>query len=192
LLHPMMPFVTEELWQRLPHTGEFIGQSKWPGRAPAPRDARAAADLERLLGFVEAVRALRAIPKLPYRELREVHVSGADSDLAALLKAEQGTLERLGRVSAVRFDTRPLHALSRRFETAEVLLPVDAAFVERENAALRAGIEKSEAEIAVIEKKLGSSGFVGKAPPDVVTKERERLAELQAAIAASRERLATL
>jgi valyl-tRNA synthetase len=44
----------------------------------------------------------------------------------------------------------------------------------------------------VIEKRLGSSGFVGKAPPDVVNKERERLAELQAAIAASRERLATL
>jgi valyl-tRNA synthetase len=192
LLHPMMPFVTEELWQRLPHTGAYIGQSAWPGRVPAPRDARAAADLERLLGFIEAVRALRAIPKLPYRELRDVHVSGADPEFVALLRKEQGTLERLGRIGAVHFDTRPEHALSRRFESAEVLLPVDAAFVERENAALRAAIGKSEAEIAVIEKKLGSSGFVGKAPPDVVLKERERLAELQAAIAASRERLATL
>jgi valyl-tRNA synthetase len=142
--------------------------------------------------LIEAARALRAIPKLPYRELRDVHVSGADPELMALLQAEAGTLERLGRIGAVHFDTRPPHALSRRFESAEVLLPVDEAFVERENAALRAAIGKSEAEIAVIEKKLGSSGFVGKAPPDVVTKERERLADLQAAIAASRERLATL
>jgi valyl-tRNA synthetase len=192
LIHPMMPFVTEELWQRLPHSGAFIGQSSWPGRAPVPRDARAAAELERLLGLIEAVRALRAIPKLPYRELRDVHVGGADPELVALLQTEAGTLERLGRISAVHFNTRPPHALSRRFESAEVLLPIDEAFVERENAALLAGIGKSEAEIAVIEKKLGSSGFVGKAPPDVVTKERERLAELQAAIAASRERLATL
>jgi valyl-tRNA synthetase len=192
LLHPLMPFVTEELWQRLPHDGDFIGQTAWPGLAPVRRDAHAAAELERLLGFVETVRALRAIPKVPYRELRDVHVAGAEPDLAELLVRERGTLERLARVAAIHFDGRPSHALSRRFGSAEVLLPVDAAFIDRENAALRATIEKSEAEIAIIERKLGSSGFVAKAPPEVVTKERERLVELYAGIAASRERLAGL
>jgi valyl-tRNA synthetase len=192
LLHPLMPFVTEELWQRLPHAGEFIGSSSWPGLKPARRDARAAAEMERLLGFVEAVRALRAIPKLPYRELRDVHVTGADPELAALLARERGTLERLARVAAIHTETRPPHALSRRFGSAEVLLPVEPAFIDRENAALRSAIEKSETEIAIIERKLGSSGFVAKAPPDVVAKERERLVELHAGIAASRERLAGL
>lgn len=192
LLHPLIPFVTEELWQRLPHEGDFIGQCRWPGLLPARRDARAAADMGRLLGFVETVRALRAVPKLPYRELRDVHVNGADPELISLLTSERGTLERLGRVAALHFETRPQHALSRRFGAVELLLPVDSAFVDRENAALRAAIEKSEAEIAIIERKLGSSGFVAKAPPDVVTKERERLAELHAGITASRERLAGL
>jgi len=192
LLHPFMPFVTEELWQRLPHAGEFIGQRSWPSLSPGRRDPKAAAEMERVLGFVEAVRALRAIPKLPYRELRDVSVSGADADLIELLASEQGVLERLGRISAVLFDARPPHALSRRFGSAEVLLPVDSAFVEREHASLRDAIEKSEVEIAGIEKKLGSSGFVAKAPPAVVQKERDRLVELHAGIAASRDRLASL
>jgi len=144
------------------------------------------------LGFIETARALRAIPKLPYRELRDVYVSGADSRLAELLASELGVLERLGRISALHFDERPAHGLSRRFDSAEVVLPVDAAFVEKEHASLRDAIEKSEAEIAGIEKKLGSSGFVAKAPPTVVQKERERLVELHAGIAASRERLASL
>ena len=192
LMHPLMPFVTEELWQRLPHSGEYIGRSGWPSLEPGRRDARAAASMGRLLGFVETVRALRAIPKLPYRELRAVHVAGADPALTELLTSEKGALERLARIDVLHFDSRPPHALSRLFESAEVLLPVDAAFVERENAALRATIEKSEAEVATIERKLGSSGFVAKAPPDVVKKERDRLSELHAGIAASRERLAGL
>ena len=129
---------------------------------------------------------------MPFRELRDVYVAGADPKLVELIERERGILERLGRISAVHFGSRPPHALSRRFDSAEVLLPVDSAFVERENAALHAAIGKSEAEIAIIERKLGSSGFVAKAPPDVVTKERERLVELQAGIAASRERLARL
>ena len=60
LLHPFMPFVTEELWQRLPHDGEFIGQGVWPSMLPERRDPQAAADMERVLGFVETARALRA------------------------------------------------------------------------------------------------------------------------------------
>ncbi|HLJ83414.1 MAG TPA: valine--tRNA ligase [Candidatus Eremiobacteraceae bacterium] len=192
LLHPLMPFVTEELWQRLSHDREFIGRSAWPDDANAWRDADASAAMMRVLGFVETVLALRAIPKMPYRELSDIHVTEAEPSLAALLQEQHGVLERLARIGRLRFDSPPRSALTRRYGGANVFLPVDNAFVERERVALAKEIEKSETEIAAIERKLASSGFVAKAPPDVVDKERTRLDALRSARTNAAERLAAL
>ena len=193
LLHPIMPFVTEELWHRLGGEG-LIGESAWPSRAGWP-DEHASAAMRRLLDLIEAVRALRAVPKLPYRELRDVTVVGADPELRDLLEREPGIIERLARAARVHApsggDGRPEHAISRRLGAVEVLLPVDAAFIEAERAALEKEIERSTREADNIERKLGTN-FVAKAPPEVVTKERERLAELRQNVALSRERRKSL
>ena len=196
LLHPFMPFVTEELWQRIPHDSPRIGRSMWPEGAAAWSDERARSDMGQVLEFVEVVRALRAVPKLPYRELRDAYIGGAAPSLLALLKREARTVERLGRASAVHAidaaTPRPRAAISRRMGTAQVFLPVAEDIIAAERAALEREIEKSDAEIASIEQRLGSQGFVKKAPADVVNANRGRLEELRQAIALARERLASL
>jgi valyl-tRNA synthetase len=193
LLHPIMPFVTEELWHRLGGNG-LIGESAWPtGAGWRDEDARNA--MGRLLEFIEAVRALRAVPKLPYRELRDVIVVGADRELLGLLERERGVVERLARAGNVHApsgaDSRPEHAVSRRLGAIEVLLPVDAAFIEAERAALEKEIERATREADAIDRKL-QTNFVAKAPPEVVAKERERLAELRQNVTLSQERRKTL
>ncbi|MBV8223213.1 MAG: class I tRNA ligase family protein, partial [Candidatus Eremiobacteraeota bacterium] len=194
LLHPIMPFVTDELWSRLGQT-MLIEQSYWPSPGAGWLDDAARADMERLLEFIEAVRALRALPKLPYREMRDVTVVGADPPLVALLEAQAGVVARLARAERVHVpsgsDGRPAHSVSRRLGRIEVLLPVDAAFIEKERAALDKEIEKAGAEADAIERKLATN-FADKAAPAVVAKERSRLEELRTALELSKERRADL
>ncbi len=146
--------------------------------------------------LVRTVLALRAIPKLPYRELRDVALSGADSAFVDLVRREQQIVLTLARAPAVRDlsngDPRPAHALSRRMGQMEVLLPVDEKFLERERAALQKEIERANTETVVLERKLASHGFLEKAPPAVVEKEKARLQELRAHIAMSSQRLSSL
>ncbi|MBV8366658.1 MAG: valine--tRNA ligase, partial [Candidatus Eremiobacteraeota bacterium] len=194
LLHPIMPFVTDELWGRLGREG-LIGESAWPSASSGWLDETARADMGRLLGFIEAVRALRALPSLPYREMRDVTVIGADSTLATLLRSEQGIVERLARAQQVHMPTgsdgRPAHSVSRRVGSVEVLLPVDEPFVEKERAALGKEIERARTEADAIERKLATN-FVDKAPPAVVAKERAKLDELRQTLALSEQRLTSL
>ncbi|MBV8164673.1 MAG: valine--tRNA ligase [Candidatus Eremiobacteraeota bacterium] len=196
LLHPIMPFITEELWQHLPHTADRIERALWPTQAAGRRDTHAASDMARLLEFCKTVRDLRAIPQIKYRDLSEVHVVGADDTFAALVQREDGIVRTMGRAAAVKLtqpgDGRPPHALSRRMGSAEVLLPVDPAFIEKERGGLRKEIDKTSDEIASLERKLAATGFREKAPPLVVQKEEARLHELREHLRKSSERLDSL
>ncbi len=196
LLHPIMPFLTEELWQHLPHAGSRLGSGPWPDSSAGRADAKAHEEMATLLDFSKIVRDLRAIPQLKYRDLSEVHLAGADDKLLGLLQREAGIVRTMGRTSAVipvgAGNGRPKHTLSRRMGPAEVLLPVDAAFIEKERAALRKEIEKARADAEGLERKLAAPGFREKAPPDVVQKEQARLHELREHLRKSSERLDSL
>jgi valyl-tRNA synthetase len=197
LLHPIMPFITEDLWQRLPHSGTRIGNSDWPTGAMAWEDEGARAEMGRILEFVDSVRALRATAKLPYRELRDVLVDEAAPEFIELLEREATVVERLARAAHVNRVgeggfPRPEHALSRAMGGAVLYLPVDAAFIEKERSAKVKEVERATAEADAIERKLSSEGFLTKAPPDVVIKERARLAQLRDEIRLAHERLASL
>jgi valyl-tRNA synthetase len=197
LLHPIMPFITEELWQRLPHEGERIGRSAWPDGAAAWRDEGACAEMGLVLDFVRAVRALRDKPKLPYKEMRDVYVDGATPEMLALLVREATVVERLARAPHVKpigdgEFPRPEHAVSERIGSMEVYLPVDAAFMEKERAALVKEIGKLDGEKTSIGAKLASEGFVNKAPAELVAAQRRRLIELDTAIGLAKQRLESL
>lgn len=192
LLHPVMPFLTEELWQHLPHEGNRIEAAGWPASA-GMLDLVAREEMSTLLEFGETVRKLRAMPQLPYRELRDVTVVGADAPLLALLRREATIVRTVARAEHVHApDGKPQASLSMRMGDVEVLLPVDASFVERERALLRKEMDKTQTEVETLERKLGSSGFREKAPPAVVEKEEARLAQLRATLVKSSERLTSL
>lgn len=197
LLHPIMPFITEELWQRLPHEGNRIGSSEWPGGAVAWEDARAREEMAEVLEFAAAVRELRNRPKVKYVDLSDVYVEGASPQLLALLTREAIIVERLGRARRVLAIGSgeyppPENAISKRVGSMTVLLPVDAAFIAEERSALEREIHKLTAEKDTVERKLASEGFVKKAPAEVVAGERKRLVDLGDAILLAQERLKTL
>jgi valyl-tRNA synthetase len=190
LLHPIMPFVTEELWMRLGGDG-LVGQSPWPAPRAGWVDEHARADMARVMEFVKTVLALRALPSLPYREKRDVTLIGAEPALVELLRREQSVIERLARAERIHAPTgpdgRPEHSVSRRLGAVEVLLPVDAAFIEKERTALEKEIARLQGEAEAIDRKL-QTNFVDKAPAAVVAKERTRLEELRQGLALSRQR----
>jgi len=174
LLHPLLPFVTSELWEALGHE-EQVALAAWPeaDRDGMP-DAAAEADFARLQAAVGAVRVLRAEADLPPSQTIPVHPSGA---AASLLMAESAVIAALARAE-LRAGEPEGAALRQVLAEAELRLPLEGlvdvgawrARQEKRLATLRAERQKSE-------KKLANEKFVANAPDAVVAEERRRLAE---------------
>ncbi len=200
LLHPIAPFITEELWQHLPrHDGdpEFLAIAAWPEPGLAPGDAGVARDrVEALLVEpVVAARGLRAaagippgkrIPVLlrPRREGIAAHLADLAPRVAILAQAD--------RVEVV--ETPPEGPQVRRvLDAVEVILPLAGAIdVEAERARLARDEKKLAKDLAAVERKLANEGFLAKAPPAVVEKERGRRAALADRLAEVRSLLEQL
>jgi len=170
LLHPIAPFVTEEIWQALPHDGATIVTASWPDASEVPVDAEAAARYERIRNVVGKAREMRSELNLPPREKLTLEVPpGVDEETRTLLSIHAGATIAEG--PAVAGD--PLAAVTVRAPRALLL-----ARYAKES-------ERLDGEVARLEKKLGNEGFTSKASPDVVAKEREKLASY----ASDRERV---
>lgn len=193
LIHPMMPFISEEIWQRIaPHAGkpvegESIMSQAWP-QADAERiDEQAIRDIEWLKGIIIAVRNIRNELNLSPGKPLEVYLqNGADGD-AERLEANRLFLSKLARLESITFltagDEAPMSAIQRIGEL-EVLVPM-AGLIDKDAELKRIDKEheKQQKVITGLENKLGNEKFVGRAPADVVEKERAKLADAQAELA---------
>jgi valyl-tRNA synthetase len=180
LLHPIMPFITETLWLRLPRAREAVSISV----APWPRPDARAADTAALRDFgvvqevVSAVRAIRAEYGVAPGKAVRVHVTGAPSSTVAALDAEQATVGRLAKALAVAFDESDErvggHAVLN--DGTAVFVPLgDAIDVQKECARLGGEVDRLLGLIGGQERKLANENFVSRAPADVVEKERQKL-----------------
>ena len=193
LIHPMMPFISEEIWQRIaPHAGkpvegESIMSQAWP-QAEADRiDEQAIRDIEWLKGIIIAIRNVRGELNLsPAKPLEVFLQNGAAGDVERL-EANRLFLSKLARLESITFlaagDEAPMSAIQRVGEL-EVLVPM-AGLIDKEAELKRIGKEheKQQKVITGLENKLGNEKFVGRAPADVVEKERAKLADAQAELA---------
>ena len=183
LLHPVMPFITETLWQRLPgHAeGASIESGPWPIADERATDATALAEFALIQEMVSAVRSIRA--EYAVQPGHAIRVTIADPSAAArrALAAEEGTLRRLAKVSALSTGgtdddgTGAAHAVLQDGTTVTVPLG-DLIDIDRECARLGTEVERLTGLIASQEKKLGNEQFTSRAPEAVVAKEREKLA----------------
>ncbi|MGO2414425.1 MAG: valine--tRNA ligase [Cobetia crustatorum] len=193
LIHPMMPFISEEIWQRIaPYAGksvegESIMSQPWP-QAEADRiDEQAILDIEWLKGVIIAVRNIRNELNLsPGKPLDVFLKNGAAGD-DERLEANRRFLSKLARLESITFlaagDEAPMSAIQRVGEL-EVLVPM-AGLIDKEAELKRIDKEheKQQKVITGLENKLGNEKFVGRAPADVVEKERAKLADAQAELA---------
>ena len=195
LLHPFMPFVTEAIWQGLPHEGEALIIAPWP--QPGPTDPEAEAQMGLLMELVRGIRNARAEYNVePARRIPALFVAG---DQTTLLQAHRDLLVNLARLDARQ--TQITAALADKPQQAVTLvsgpvvcyLPL-AGMVDRdaERARLRRELDDLARQVARLEALLANTGFVTKAPAEVVARERDKLAELRTAHAKLAERLAQL
>ncbi len=183
MLHPMMPFVTEELWDSLaPDRPHALINAAWPnaGDLSAP-DAEA--EMDWLVGLVGAIRSVRAEMNVPPAARLESLVKGAGPTTKARLETHQALLSTLARLDSVALvDDAPAEGAAQIVvEEATIVLPLaDVIDLAAERKRLARDIDRQAREIEKLAGKLANEGFLAKAPPEVVAENRERLADLEA------------
>ncbi|WP_104204456.1 valine--tRNA ligase [Billgrantia saliphila] len=193
LAHPMMPFITEEIWQRVaPLAGKATGDGSesimnqpWPMAEQEKIDVQATRNIEWLKGVIVAVRNIRAEMNIaPGKPLEALLTKGSDADRQRL-EANRPFLAKLAKLESATWLDDPAQAplsATQLVGDMEVLVPMaDLIDKEAELARLAKEIDKQDKLIGGIEKKLGNESFVAKAPEAVVEKERGKLKEYQAA-----------
>ena len=182
LLHPFMPFVTEELWQSLPHEGESIMVAPYPRPEDFPQDPAAEEEMDLLMEAVVALRNIRADYGLhPTREIPAVIVSESP-EVRDFFAREAGLLRLLARAGEVRVEAsgRPPAAASAVLSRAEVFVPLSGLVDFRQEAArLEKEKTKVERELRRVKERLANPAFLERAPAEVVEKEKERAQELE-------------
>ncbi|HUE75314.1 MAG TPA: valine--tRNA ligase [Chloroflexota bacterium] len=180
LLHPFMPFVTEELWQHLPHEGESLMVAPWP--EAGERDPEAEREMGLLMDIVRALRNARTEYKVePGRKIEAICVAG---DADAVIERESAIITTLASVQPLRIvralAVQPEHALHLIAGGVEVYLPfagmIDLAAEQRR---LESDISQTTEQIERLRARLRDPQFVGKARADVVERERARLLDLE-------------
>jgi len=182
LLHPYVPFVTEEIWQHIPHEGEALIIAKWPEADEAYYDDEAEDQMELVMNLIRGIRNIRAEYKVqPSRKI-------AVSIEAGLANVEASTMQ-----IAARLDAQPEQAVSVTVDGVTAFLPLAGMVdLEAERERLRCELEDIEAQIRRSEQLLQNDGFRQNAPPHVVQREQDKLEDLNASRRALEERLAAL
>jgi valyl-tRNA synthetase len=190
LLHPFMPFVTEELWAETGKVGpareKLLILSAWPKRGI--EDAEADAELNWLIEVVSAIRSVRTEMNVPAGAKIPLLIIGAGVDTGTRVESQLQTLMRLARLETVDYASdAPKGSAQIVVGEATFALPLAGVIdISAEQARLNKEIGKEDGEIEKIDRKLGNEQFVAKAPPEVIEEQRERR---QAAVE-RRERLA--
>lgn len=207
LLHPFMPFITEELWQRLPHHGDALIVAPWPQTddAPLPHDANAVAQFGAVQELVRAVRNARAEYQVEGKKKVAATVAVASVELAAQIVAEADAIATLARI-----DPEALHvtqgglgdgaaiaaAEAVRLVVAdglEAYLPLaDLMDPVKERARLTKQEQKLAADIEKMEARMSKPGYAEKAPTAVIAKAQGDLAQMKELISSVRDSMAKL
>ena len=199
LLHPFMPFVTEELWEKLGEgrDGKLI-VAPWPAAASMPRDAAAAEEMDWAVRLITQVRSIRAEMRVPPAAKVPLLLLNANAATRARLADHNDLIVRLARLSSAEAvdGALPKGAVQDVIDEATMALPIAAVIdVAAEKARLGKEIAKLDGDIVKFDRKLGNESFVAKAPAEVVEEEKRRrdeAAETRARLGQALERLAAV
>jgi valyl-tRNA synthetase len=177
LLHPLMPFITEELWRNL--AGETMGMlisAPWPKLAHDATDRAAAAEMEWVVAAISAIRATRAEMNVPPAARVPLLVRDAESEVLERLARHGDHFVRLARVDRIEpAASVPSGAIQIVVEGATLILPLgEVVDLAREKARLAKEIGRLDNEIAKIAAKLANPQFLAKAKPEIVEDQRDR------------------
>jgi valyl-tRNA synthetase len=195
LLHPFMPFVTEELWQSIGAAKrQTLMLDAWPDHAALPIDGEAGAELDWVVRLISTIRTVRAEMNVPAAAKIELRLLGANHESRRRLAAHREAIERIARLGSVAIEGGvPDGSIQVPLDEALIVLPMSGVIdFAKERARLRQERDKLTAEIAKIDAKLDNPSFVAKAPEEVVEENRERRAEANETILKLRQSLERL
>ena len=197
LLHPFMPFVTEELWGETGKSGpardRLLVLSEWP-LLTGLEDKAADAEMEWLIAVVSGIRSVRTEMNVPAGAKIPLVIVGAGEDTGTRVEGQLASLTRLARLEEIKYgDLVPPSSAQMVIGEATFALPLAGIIdFDAERVRLKREIAKEEVEIQKIDKKLGNEQFVAKAPEEVIEEQRERRAEAVSRLERLRAALARL
>ncbi|HTG71553.1 MAG TPA: valine--tRNA ligase [Candidatus Udaeobacter sp.] len=179
LIHPFMPYISEEIWQHLPHVGETITMAEWPVYDTALEAPDAVKEMELLMEMIRAVRNIRAEVNVPMSKKIEMLIKPSGEAEAAILSRNEEFIKRFCGTSKLETGLHiaaPDKAMTAILTGAELYLPLAGLIdIAQEIARLEKEHQHLNAEVERVEKKLGNEGFVAKAPAKVIDEERAKM-----------------
>ena len=194
LLHPFMPFITEEIWQALPHEGDFLMLQSWPKADPAWADVKAKESMEAVMDVIRAIRARRSEMNVPPSKKAALTIITNEADIFASGEAH---LKRLAWCSSVTVQQEDLTDTAGMVcditHMAKLYMPLaELVDLAKEKARLEKDLGKKQGELKGLEGKLSNPGFLNKAPEHVVAAEKDRAEKLKVLIAKIEEQLSAM
>ncbi|MFS0839903.1 valine--tRNA ligase [Paenibacillus sp. 1P03SA] len=181
LIHPFMPFISEEIWQHLPHEGDTITLAAWPvydAQFEAPEAVR---EMELLMDIIRSVRNIRAEVNVPMSKKIELLVKPSGQDVETILARNEEYLRRFCSTSELSISAglaSPDKAMTAVVTGAELFLPLAGLIdIAQEVARLEKEMQTLIGEVTRIEKKLSNEGFIAKAPAKVIEEEKAKMAD---------------
>lgn len=196
LLHPYMPFITEEIYQCLPHEAESIMISKWPVADESLIDPEAERGMNAIMDSIKAIRNMRAeVNANPGKKIPAIML--VSEDLREVVAHNDSYIKLLGGIDNLELrplnGEKPENAMAAVVTGIEVYLPLAGLIdVEKETQRLSKELAAMEKDLQRAGGKLNNAGFLAKAPEDVIAKERAKYEELSGKIEAVKKRMAYL
>ncbi|HHU69377.1 MAG TPA: valine--tRNA ligase [Thermoanaerobacterales bacterium] len=184
LLHPFMPFITEQIWQHLPHEGDSIIKSEWPlydDKLNFPEDEE---KMELIMDAIRGIRNIRNEMNIHPSKEANVVIRVTNDKTRGVLEEGIDYIKNLARVTEIKFiedmDKIPEKAMTAVITGAEIYLPLEGLLdFEKEIKRLEKEKKNLEAELNRVNKKLSNEGFLKKAPYEVVEKEKDKKKDYQ-------------
>lgn len=181
LIHPFMPFITEEIWQHLPHQGESITLAEWPKYDAALENPQAVSEMNLLMDIIRAVRGIRAEVNAPMSKKVELIIKAGSQDTLDIISRNDNYIGRFCNTSSFEAGLAPQtpdKMMSAVVTGAELLLPLSGLIdIDQEIIRLEKEVQTLNSEVERVEKKLSNQGFVAKAPAKVIEEERAKQAD---------------
>ena len=197
LLHPFMPFLSEEIWQHLPHKGEALIVASWPEQDPTLEFTEEDQDMSLLMEVIKSIRNLRSEVNIHPRKRCNVVLKPTEAAATRVLLQGKTYIQHLASTEELEIDPdlkeQPGQALTSVARGVEVYLPLAGLVdLDKEIARLGREVTRLEKEAARASGKLNNQGFISKAPPEVVEKEKNKLEEYQETLKTVQSRLEEL
>lgn len=195
LLHPVIPFITEEIWQKIPHSGESICIAPYPQSNKLLSDEEAESEMELLIDVISAVRTCKAEMDIPAGKRLNVIIK-ASSNTCRILDKGRGYIINMARMNALEIDPEPVvpeFCATSVVRDVAIFIPLKGLIdIDEEKSKIKKDIKKLDVELKKVTNKLMNEDFLKKAPREVVQKESDKEQEFLAKITKLTENLSRL